>query len=376
MATTIYDQDVQNYPVHPEHPANPDQLSIIDCDIHNVDGYQSPATEVWVDYMPSAWKDYHLSIAGRRRSGSNCPRAVPFAARNDAFPPEGPPGSHLGFMQEQLLDTWEMDYGILNPLSPAGGQQNLEYGAAIAQAVNEWQIAEWLEKDERLRASLTVAYEDADLAVAEIERLGDHPGFVQLMFMARTMEPLGRRKYWKIYEAAVDYDLPIGIHFGGTGIGPITGAGKAAHYIQDHGGMPMAFQAQVTSYVYEGVFEQFPDLKIVLIEGGFGWVAPLMWRMDSWYRKLKMEVPYLKRLPSEYIRDHFYLTTQPVEEPSNPAHFEQMLAHMDMDDKLMFATDYPHWDFDSPDQALRNISDRNIKKQIMAENARELYNLD
>ena len=140
--------------------------------------------------------------------------------------------------------------------------------------------------------------------------------------------------------------------------------------------MPMAFQAQVTSYVYEGVFERFPDLKIVLIEGGFGWVAPLMWRMDSWYRKLKMEVPYLKRLPSEYIQDHFYLTTQPVEEPSDPAYFEQMLAHMDMDDKLMFATDYPHWDFDSPDQALRHVSDQNVKKQIMSENARELYDLE
>jgi hypothetical protein len=70
------------------------------------------------------------------------------------------------------------------------------------------------------------------------------------------------------------------------------------------------------------------------------------------------------------------LTTQPVEEPSNPAYFEQMLAHMDMDDKLMFATDYPHWDFDAPDQALRYVSDRDVKKQIMAENARELYDLD
>ena len=91
MATTIYDRDVQRYSLHPENLINPDhkreKLAVIDCDIHNVDGYQSPATEVWVDYMPSAWKDYHLSIAGRRRSGSNCPRAVPFAARNDAFPP-------------------------------------------------------------------------------------------------------------------------------------------------------------------------------------------------------------------------------------------------------------------------------------------------
>lgn len=352
------------------------KLAVIDTDIHNVDAYQSPATEVWVEYMPAEWKDYHLSIAGRGRTGSGCPRAVPYAARHDAFPPSGPPGSHLGFMQEQLLDAWGIEYGILNPLSPAGGQQNLPYGAAIAQAVNDWQIAEWLEVDSRLRASLTVPYEDAELSVAEIERVGDHPGFVQLIFLARTLEPLGRRKYWKIYEVAVEHNLPIGIHFGGTGVGPITGAGKAAHYIQDHGGMPAAFQAHVTSLVYEGVFEHFPELKVVLIEGGFGWVAPLMWRLDTWYGKLKMEVPHLKRLPSEYVRDHFWLTTQPIVEPSKPEYFHQMLNQMDMDDKLMFATDYPHWDFDSPDQALPRSIDRDVQKKIMAENARRLYGLD
>ena len=368
MATTILDEPQVEV-------RKREKLAVIDCDIHNVDGYQSAATEVWRAYMPVEWRDYHYKFSGRRRAGSNTPRAVAYAARNDAFPPEGPPGSHLGFMQEQLLDTWDMEYGVLNPLSPAGGQQNLAYGAAIAQAVNDWQIAEWLEKDSRLRASLTVAYEDADLAVAEIKRVGDHPGFVQLMFMARTMEPLGRRKYWKIYEAAVEYNLPIGIHFGGVGIGPITGAGKPAHYIQDHGGMPMAFQAQMTSFVYEGVFEQFPELKVVMIEGGFGWVPPLMWRMDSRYHKLKMEVPYLKRLPSEYIRDHFWLTTQPVEEPPKAEYFHQMLDHMDMNDKLMFATDYPHWDFDSPDRAYPSSLDLDVRRKFLAENAKALYGL-
>lgn len=371
MATTTLDA--------PEaEVAKKEKMAVIDCDIHNVDGYESPATEVWRAYMPEEWQDYHYNFGGRRRGGNGCPRAVAYAARNDAFPPEGegPPGSYLPLMQEQLLDEWEMDYGVLNPLSPAGTQQNLPYAAAIAQAVNEWQIAEWLDKDLRLRASLTVAYEEPDFAVAEIERLGNHPGFVQLMFMARTMEPLGRRKYWKIYEAAQAYNLPIGVHFGGTGVGPITGAGKPAHYLQDHGGMPMAFQAQVASFVYEGVFEQFPDLQVVLIEGGFGWVPPLMWRMDSRYKQLKAEVPYLKRLPSEYIRDHFWLTTQPVEEPPNPEYFHEMLDHMDMNHKLMFATDYPHWDFDAPDQAYPRGLDENVRRGFLAENARTLYGLD
>ena len=173
--------------------------------------------------------------------------------------------------------------------------------------------------------------------------MADHPGFVQVLLLARTMEPLGRRKYWKMYEAAVQHDLPIGIHFTGVGAGPITAVGSPSHYIEDHAGMTQAFQTQVTSLVCEGVFEQFPTLKVVLIEGGFAWLPPLMWRLDRAWKKLRDEVPELKRLPSEYIREHFWITTQPIEEPPKQEYFDQLLVHLNADDKLMFATDYPHW---------------------------------
>ena len=166
-------------------------------------------------------------------------------------------------MREQLLDAYDIRYGILNCLYGAGGQLNLEYGAALARAINDWQIAEWLEPEPRLRASIIVPYEDGDLAAEEIDRVGDHPGFVQVLLLVRTNEPLGRPKYRKIYRAALRHNLPVGIHFGGAGAGPITGAGWPSHYIEDHGGMPQAFQAQIISLVCEGVFEQLP-----LTEGG------------------------------------------------------------------------------------------------------------
>ena len=349
------------------------RTAIMDCDVHNA----LPSNEALSTYLPERWRRYHETWGLRGHVGAEYPRLSPNAARVDAWPPSGlPPGSDLDFMREQLLDLWNIDVAVLNPLHDVGGQVNLSYAAALASATNDWQIAEWLDLEPRLRASLVVSYEDPDATVAEIERLGSHPGFVQLLLLIRTSEPLGRRKYWKMYEAATRYDLPIGIHFGGAGGGPITGAGFPSFYIEEHAGMATAFQDQVVSLVCEGVFERFPTLKIVLIEGGFAWLLPLMWRLDRAWHRLREEVPHIKRLPSEYVREHFWLTTQPIEEPNTQQHFVQLLEQLDMNDHLMFATDYPHWDFDASDRAFPVRLPAHVKTQILGNNARLLYRLD
>ena len=348
------------------------KFPVIDCDVHNSipPGGLSP-------YLSEHWQEHYKTFGLRTGGiGGYYPRALLNAARRDAWPPSGlAPGADLEFMQEQLLDAFDIEYGVLNPLMPVGEQLNLEFGAALARAVNDWQVADWVEPEPRLRGSIVPPYEDGDLSAEEIHRCGPNPAFVQILLIARTKEPLGNRKYWKIYEAASEYNLPIGIHFGGVA-GPITGAGWPSYYIEDHGGMPQAFHTQVISYVMEGVFDRFPNLKIVLIEGGFAWLPPLIWRLDATWEKLRAEVPDLKRKPSEYIRDHFWFSTQPMEEPPKREYFEQLLEQMDMNDNLMFATDYPHWDFDSPDRALPSFLKPELRRKILGENARQLYDFD
>ena len=360
---------------------------IVDCDVHNAPVSDSAlraylpaewrARRDTVGYLATAWQQYRENLGDRSYMGAEYPRPTPRASRVDAWPPSGnPPASDLDFTRSQLLDSWNVAFGVLNPLLGAAEQLNDEYGAALATAINDWQIAEWLDPEPRFRASICVPYEDADLAVAEVQRVAGDPRFCQIQMLSRTREPMGRRRYWKLYEAAVTHDLPIGVHYGGWGGHPITGAGYPSFYIEDSGGMATAFQAQVTSLVLEGVFERFPTLKVVLIEGGFAWLAPLMWRMDRAWKRLRAEVPDITRPPSEVIRSNIWFTTQPMEEPPTPADFETLLGHLDMSDRIMFSTDYPHWDFDSPTQALPPGLDAEMRRRIMRENAVALYGLD
>ena len=111
-----------------------------------------------------------------------------------------------------------------------------------------------------------------------------------------------------------------------------------------------------------------------LIEGGFAWVPHVMWRLDKNWKALRSECPWLTRPPSEIIREHFRLSTQPIEEPDNDAHLLQLFAMMDAEHTLMFSSDYPHWDFDSPTQAFPRLPPE-LKRRIFVENARELYGL-
>ena len=349
---------------------------VADCDLHPVPN----SIRDLFPYMEKRWRDHLDAFGSRRRQGIYqgpvYPKGQPDAARRDAWPPGGRPGSSLAFMQEQHLDPNAVELGVLTVINPhPGNYQNPEQSIAMCRAVNDWQVAEWIEKDKRLKGSILTAYEHGAAAVAEIERLAGDPNFVQVFFLSRTAQPLGNRCYWPIYEAAVRANLPIGIHaFGNSGF-PITSSGWPSYYVEEMAGHAQSCQSQVTSLVLEGVFEAFPNLRIVFIESGFGWLPALSWRLDRHWNKLKAENPALNRLPSDYIREHIWITTQPMEEPERPRHLLDICEWIGWD-RILYASDYPHWDFDDPAHCLPgDVSDENRQK-LFLNNALLLYGLD
>jgi uncharacterized protein len=89
---------------------------------------------------------------------------------------------------------------------------------------------------------------------------------------------------------------------------------------------------------------------------------------------MRSEVPHLKRRPSEYIREHIWLTTQPMEEPKDGRHLFEVMEWIGWD-RLLFASDYPHWDFDDPFRAFPAGLPRERLNQILSGNGKAVYRL-
>lgn len=355
------------------NPSAVSKPSLIDADIH-----PAPDPERVQAFLPEPWLTrYKSGNKGRSSLGYWNPNGV---MRPDAVTPDGSRiEEHPESLSRHLLDPYGIDYGIFNPAGTLsiGLSPEPDYSAAVLSAINDVFVNDWLPSDPRFRYSLVVAPNDPELAAREIHRLGDHPGVVQVLMPSGARMPYGQRYYHPIYAAATEHNLPVAIHPGteGAGIsGAPTSAGYPSSYFEWHSGLVGNYLAHLISLVTEGTFIKFPTLKFVLIEGGVFWLPSLLWRLDKNWKGLRQTTPWLDRLPSEIVTEHVLMTTQPLEEPENIKHFHAMLEMFEASKMLMFSTDFPHWDGDTPDFAARHFP-AELRPRVMSETARELYRL-
>jgi len=350
------------------------RLGIADIDMHlgppNWEALYPFLAQRWIDHIATFGMAHRTGLQG---GGPNYPKAQPAAARRDAWPPSGkPPGTDLDFIRSQHLDAYNVEFGTINPGTPSQNFMNPALGTAVCAALNDYQV-EFLAKPEpRLKASVVVNYEDPEGAAKEIERWAGSPHIGHVYLLSRTSEPLGGRRYRPIFEAAVAAGLPVAMHAFGFGGNPNTASGWASYYIEDMLAHAQSVQPQLTSLIVEGVFEQLPALKFVIIEGGCGWVPSLAWRLDKHWKTLRSETPHLRMAPSEYIKRNVWFTSQPMEEPANPQHLADLIGWIGLD-RLLFASDYPHWDFDDPMTALPIRLDAEQSRAFYRGNAAAVY---
>jgi predicted TIM-barrel fold metal-dependent hydrolase len=330
---------------------------MIDCDVHC-----APASfGDLAPYLDESWHAYvdEAGIQLTALSGGAYPPGVPAA-----------PSSYEQ-LEEGLLDPAGPELAVLNCLTLYGVHRNPYYSAAVARALNDWLRAEWLDRDERLRASMVISTLDVDAAVAEIDRLGGDYRFVQVLLPVRSDVPYGNVRYHPIHEAAARNGLAIGLHaWGRAGQAPGV-SGITRTYIEDYLANCQVAQTQVASLVSEGVFDRLPDLRVVLMECGFSWLPSLLWRFDKDWKGVWREVPWVREKPSAYVRRHIKATIEPAGLPRDDGPRDAMLD-MVGSELLMYSSDHPH-DHGDSGRALLAALDPETREAIETETPASFY---
>ena len=153
---------------------------------------------------------------------------------------------------------------------------------------------------------------------------------------------------------------------------PPTNLGWPSYYLEDYVSWSTGFAGVLNSLISEGVFVEFPRLKVVLLESGVTWLPAWMWRANKTWRGVRAEVPWVKRSPAEVIRENVRLTVQPIDAPRDSNVFDRIIEMIDSDNMLLFASDYPHWQFEG-DAVLPPGLPPTLVQRIRVDNPLETY---
>ena len=276
------------------------------------------------------------------------------------------------------LDLGGLELAVLYPSLGLhlGFARDPDLAVAFCRAHNKWLHEVICSNGEgRLLGACLLPPHDPAEAAAELRRVSAETDFVAAMLPADGAYLLGHRDLNPVYEAAAESDMTVAIHAGIANLGP--GLELFPKFIQAHTiAHPFGILRQFTSMMFEGVFEQFSQVRFAFLECGGTWVPWYLDRMDEEYRlRGAEEAPKLSRPPSEYVgigRQIFFGIE--ADERMLPQTMSAVA-----DDIFMYASDWPHWDHEYPgslDQILnRTDLDEVQRENILGGAARRCYRL-
>lgn len=278
-----------------------------------------------------------------------------------------------------LLDREGSDATILYPSLGLDWPQDCNdpvLSAAYSRAYNNWVLDFCSDHSNRLIPVGQVSLLDVSEGIKELIRTnakgmkGVYPPVVPFNGI-----PYGERHYDPFWYKAEELGVPISLHVTGN----VTGTGGDLYprsytspfwwfLVTDMGDVLMAF----TSLFQGGVFERFPDLQVVVVETGAGWLPYWLGRMDSLFDKVGFTTP-LKMRPSEYFQRQCWIVLDPDE---LTAAFTVAFIGAD---RFLWGSDYPHTEGDMG--ALQELKENlisipeNDQNLVLGENAIALYGL-
>ena len=276
------------------------------------------------------------------------------------------------------MDALSVDYSCLFPtgMLAIGLHPQKDMEVELCWAYNRWLTEVVLPGNtDRYYSLLCLPFSDPEATFRQIETFGHRKGVKG--FMVTTVRPKAAvydNAYMRSYRALEERGLTLSFH---------SGPSWSEHTFQSCNRFLSAHALSFawynilhcTNWVVNGLGERFPKLPVIWIESGLSWIPFVMQRLDHEYMLRPSEAPLLKKKPSDYMRDMYY-STQPMEIQDEAA-LQTTFRMMNAETQLLYASDYPHWDFDMPSTVwdLTWLSEK-AKHNILGGTAARLFKLE
>jgi predicted TIM-barrel fold metal-dependent hydrolase len=345
----------------------------VDCDIHVNDtpGELAP-------YCDMPWRNALEDLDGAKYPYLQIPGFSPALRLDPPF--RGQHATRSVFTAEEMregLDALDIEVGILFPdqLLLFAPLPNIEYATALSHAYNRWLADKWLHANNGLYGAMIACPQNPEDSAREIRKYAKNDRIVAVYLPTAGVNPLwGHRKYDPILEAAEECDLPVVLH-SVTLVSPAFPCQIDQfenHFARQMLSHSFAMMSNLVSLFHTGVPARYPKLRIVFTEAGIAWVPYMTWRMDKYHNEYRRAVPFLEKRPSEYMAENVWVSTQPIEEPEFGEHLVDTIRHIG-EDRVVFASDWPHHDFDHPKAIMKLPMSQDLKRKIMGENALKCF---
>jgi predicted TIM-barrel fold metal-dependent hydrolase len=278
-------------------------------------------------------------------------------------------------LARRAMDAMSIDIMTVfpTPMLVLGVHPQPEVEVQLGRAYNKWLTEVVLPADPGLRGLLYIPFNTPEACAPIIEEFGDKKGVIGFTVTSTRYKPVHHNDYMRMYAMLEERGLPLAFH---AGFNWEDGSmGQLNRFLSMHA---LSFVhcnlIHMTNWVINGLPERFPKLKTIWVESGLAWIPYLMQRLDSEYMMRTSEAPLLKRKPSEYMREMYY-TSQPMERDHLKL-LEATFEAINAPTQLLYASDWPHWDFDTPSTIydLPFLTEKQ-KRDILGGNAARLFNL-
>lgn len=290
----------------------------------------------------------------------------------------------------EVLDEYAVDGAIVTSnLNAVSGIQHPVLKTEICRAFNDFMLDKVTDRTEDIYGQLMLPQWNPEAMVEELDRLGDEKEIAGAYGWYGPNRLLGEPSYDQVYEKLTSLGLPLALHGSGVKLNPFTPRTRSLRTYSEMIGLAWPFEAmyQLANMVFTGVFDAYPELNVLSLEAGTSWVPFFSGRLDEEYelhpddlqvgeRMYANGQTHLEKMPSEYVRDNMFFGTQPIVVPGNYKQYEAMLEMSHASETFVFATDWPHFSFDTPNWAFENPAiDADLRKRIFADNALELFRM-